>query len=202
DDPLFSHLPRFALTRRISQFYSPELRNTINGYQPLVEMRSQLPDEFATWHPLSRAQYLETRCLLPGYILSSQGDRVAMAHGVEARFPFLDPEVVAFGSRLPATLKLRRLDEKYLLKQFARTIVPTPVWRRAKQPYRAPGIAPFFADGSRDYVDDLLSHGQLQRDGIFSADAVALLVKKCREGRATSEKDTMAFVGVLSTQIL
>ena len=33
--------------------------------------------------------------LLPGYILSSQGDRVAMAHSVEGRFPFLDHRVVA-----------------------------------------------------------------------------------------------------------
>src|SRR5439155_1491301 len=81
-DPLFSHLPRFALTRRISQFYSGELRRAINGYEPLEDLRASLPPEFGSWHPLSRAQYLETACLLPGYILSSQGDRVAMAHAV------------------------------------------------------------------------------------------------------------------------
>src|SRR5207244_11577481 len=110
-------------------------------------MTSRLPNQFSGWSTLSQAQYLEMIQLLPGYILSSQGDRVAMAHGVEARFPFLDPAVVALGSRLPATLKLRRLEEKYLLKQYARRVVPIPVWRRSKQPYRAPGIAPFFARG-------------------------------------------------------
>src|SRR5256885_11157210 len=43
-----------------------------------------------------QSQYLEMAHLLPGYILSSQGDRVAMAHGVEGRYPFLDPDVMAF----------------------------------------------------------------------------------------------------------
>ncbi|MBV9190958.1 MAG: asparagine synthase (glutamine-hydrolyzing), partial [Betaproteobacteria bacterium] len=42
DDPLFSHMPRFTLTRRIRQFYSADLATTINGYDPLEEMRSSL----------------------------------------------------------------------------------------------------------------------------------------------------------------
>ena len=71
------------------------------GYDALDDLRASLPADFARWHPLSQAQYLETAYLLPGYILSSQGDRVAMAHAVEGRFPFLDHRVVEFAARIP-----------------------------------------------------------------------------------------------------
>jgi asparagine synthase (glutamine-hydrolysing) len=124
-----------------------------------------------------------------------------MAHAVEARYPFLDPRVVAFGTQLPPAQRLRVLEEKYLLKRLARRVVPTPVWQRPKQPYRAPDSASFFAAG-RSYADDLLADGQIRRDGIFQPRAVELLVRKFREGRAIGAKDDMALVGILSTQIL
>jgi asparagine synthase (glutamine-hydrolysing) len=203
DDPLFSHLPRFALTRRISQFYSPELRSTINGYQPLEELRSQLPAEFDTWHPLSRAQYLETRCLLPGYILSSQGDRVAMAHAVEGRFPFLDHRVVELGAALPPAMKVRGLQEKYVLRQALGRALPREIVERPKQPYRAPDSESFVHQDAPDYVGALLEPRAIARAGYFEPRAVARLVTKCRAtGGAVSAGDNMAFMAILSTQLL
>jgi asparagine synthase (glutamine-hydrolysing) len=202
-DPLFSHLPRFALTRRISQFYSPELRNTINGYQPLDDLRAQLPPEFGTWHPLSRAQYLETRCLLPGYILSSQGDRVAMAHAVEGRFPFLDHRVVELGAALPPAMKVRGLKEKYVLRQALGPALPREIVERPKQPYRAPDSESFVHEQAPDYVEALLEPRAIARAGYFEPRAVARLVGKCRATRgAVSAGDNMAFMAILSTQLL
>ena len=203
DDPLFSHLPRFALTRRISQFYSPELRTTINGYDALADLRSQLPAEFGTWHPLSRAQYLETRCLLPGYILSSQGDRVAMAHAVEGRFPFLDHRVVELGAALAPALKVRGLREKYLLRRALGRDLPREIVERPKQPYRAPDSESFLHEGAPGYVEALLAPEAIARTGYFEPRAVTRLAKKCRATRgAVSAGDNMAFMAILSTQLL
>jgi len=202
-DPLFSHLPRFALTRRISQFYSGELRSTINGYDPLEELRGALPAEFASWHPLSRAQYLETGCLLPGYILSSQGDRVAMAHAVEGRFPFLDHRVVELGAALPPAMKLRGLREKHALREALGRHVPRAITERPKQPYRAPDSESFVAPDAPDYVAALLSTEAITRAGYFEPRAVRRLVQKCsRPLAAVSAADNMALVGILSTQLL
>jgi asparagine synthase (glutamine-hydrolysing) len=202
-DPLFSHLPRIALTRRIGRFYSGELRRTINGYDPLQELRASLPAQFDAWHPLSRAQYLESRCLLPGYILSSQGDRVAMAHAVEGRFPFLDHRVVEFGAALAPSLKLRGLREKYLLRRALGRHVPRAIVERPKQPYRAPDSESFLAERSPDYVGALLSSRAIARAGYFDGRAVAALVQKCRAARGrVSAGDNMAFMGILSTQLL
>ena len=202
DDPLFSHLPRFATTRRITQFYSDDLRRTINGYDALAELRATLPAEFSSWHPLSQAQYLETGCLLPGYILSSQGDRVAMAHAVEGRFPFLDHRVVELGAQLPPSLKLKSLREKYLLRQTLGRHLPSVIVERPKQPYRAPD-SESFVKGNHEYVQALLAPDAVARAGYFEPRAVRRLADKCRKPVGpVSTADNMAFVGILSTQLL
>ena len=202
-DPLFSHLPRFALTRRIGQFYSPELRAAIGAYDPLEELRASLPAEFSSWHPLSRAQYLETGCLLPGYILSSQGDRVAMAHAVEGRFPFLDHRVVELGARLPPRLKVKGLREKHLLREALGRHLPGEIVERPKQPYRAPDAESFTGPDAPEYVRALLSPDAVARAGYFDPRAVAHLAAKCgRTLSGISTGDNMAFMAVLSTQLL
>ncbi|HET7198585.1 MAG TPA: asparagine synthase (glutamine-hydrolyzing), partial [Burkholderiales bacterium] len=207
DDPLFSHLPRFALTRRIGQFYSAELRAALERYDPLEELRRSLPAEFASWHPLSRAQYLETGCLLPGYILSSQGDRVAMAHAVEGRFPFLDHRVVELGARLPPGLKLKGLREKHLLRRALGRHLPGEIAERPKQPYRAPDAESFAGPEAPEYVQALLSPGAIARAGYFEPRAVGHLLAKCARAPSgasagLSTGDNMAFMAVLSTQLL
>jgi asparagine synthase (glutamine-hydrolysing) len=201
DDPLFSHRPRWATTAALRRLLSDDLLASLKGYDPAEELRDSLPAEFAAWHPLSRAQYLETAHLLPGYILSSQGDRVAMAHAVEGRFPFLDPRVVAFAAALPPRLKLRGLTEKYLLRRSVGDLLPPQIARRPKQPYRAPDCRCFFGDGAPDYVGELLSPRAVAAAGYFDAGAVERLVHKCRGG-VTGFRDNMALVGVLSVQLL
>src|SRR5205823_5866922 len=98
--------------------------------------------------------------------------------------------------------KMKVLNEKYLLKQIARDLVPTAVWRRHKQPYRAPGARAFFEAAGQTYVDDLLSPAQIRRDGVFHPDRVSRLVQKFRSGKSAGAGDDMALVGILSTQII
>ena len=200
-DPCFSHLPRWRTTSRMKLFASDAVKSALGAYDGRAELMGQLPGGFDMWDPFCQSQYLEMTQLLPGFILSSQGDRVAMAHGVEGRFPFLDPDVVGYASTLPPTLKMKALNEKYLLKQAARTLVPPDVLRRPKQPYRAPG-AKVFLTTNNDYVADLLEPSQLQRAGIFDPSAVAGLVNKCRQRETLGTGDDMALVGIISTQLI
>jgi asparagine synthase (glutamine-hydrolysing) len=201
-DPLFSHLPRFALTQRARRFFSQDLRAALQGYDAMDELRSQLPAEFARWHPLSQAQYLESAYLLPGYILSSQGDRVAMAHAVEGRFPFLDHRVVEFAGRIPPGMKLKGLREKHILRHALGRHLPAIISERPKQPYRAPDSESFFGGPGMEYVEELLQERQVRQAGYFSAAATQKLAAKCRAGGPIGVGDNMAFVGILSTQLL
>jgi asparagine synthase (glutamine-hydrolysing) len=202
DDPFFSHLPRWEMTSRIKGFFAPDLRKDIGDYNALDELRSTLPPEFGRWHPLSQAQYLEAALLLPHYILSSQGDRVAMAHAVEGRFPFLDHRVVEFASRIPPRMKIRGLSEKHLLKKAMGRYLPAVVVDRPKQPYRAPEGESFFGPGAPDYVRELLSPAAIRRTGFFDAGSVDRLVSKCGSGIPLGFRDNMAIVGILSVQLL
>src|SRR6185295_2651420 len=110
----------------------------VDGSDPVAAFLDSLPRDLPRWSPLAQDQHIEIRTLLHGYLLSSQGDRMLMAHAVEGRFPFLDPQVAALADSLPAAYKLRVLDEKHVLKRAARDLVPEAILRRKKQPYRAP----------------------------------------------------------------
>jgi asparagine synthase (glutamine-hydrolysing) len=201
-NPFFSHLPRWALTARIKRFFAAGVQATLAEHDVYAALRARLPEQYGAWSPFCQAQYLESTSLLPGYILSSQGDRVAMAHSVEVRSPFLDHRVVAFAATLPDSLKMRVLDEKHVLKRTAADLVPACIRKRSKQPYRAPEAASFFSGHGEEYVDELLSPARIAHDGMFDPVAVDGLVRKFRGGRAIGVKDNMALVGILSTQLL
>ncbi|MBZ5679328.1 MAG: asparagine synthase (glutamine-hydrolyzing) [Acidobacteriia bacterium] len=199
--PFFSHLPRWELTARLKMFLSETVRAETQSSNDLSELERSLPSTYGSWSGFNQAEYLETMYLLPGYILSSQGDRMAMAHSVEGRYPFLDHRVVEFAAKLPPRLKMKVLDQKHLLKRAAHGLIPRSIQWRFKQPYRAPDGKSFFS-GTRNCAQDMLSAEHIKRDSIFNPGSVAALVAKFESGRAISVKDDMAFVGILSTQIL
>jgi len=201
DDPLFSHLPRFQLTARIKDFYAPEFRAALGSFDPLAELRARLPVGFESWTPLARAAYLEMTTLLSSYLLSSQGDRMAMAHGIEARVPYLDHRLFEFAAALPARSKLRGLREKAILRRWATDLLPAVVTTRRKQPYRAPDVPAFFDGRPPEYVEALLDPASLARTGIFNPQAVAGLVRRCRTGRAEGFRESQALVAILSTEL-
>jgi asparagine synthase (glutamine-hydrolysing) len=141
---------------------------------------------------------------LSNYLLSSQGDRVAMAHSLETRMPFLDYRVVEFAFRLPPHWKLNGLTEKYILKKTFAGLLPESVIQRPKQPYRAPIREAFSGAISSDYVDDLLSEAALKRYGYFNPAKTTGLAKKIRHAgfTAPNEVQDMAFLGILTTQLV
>jgi len=201
--PIFAHVPRWTTSQRALGLLSSEMRAEIGTFNPLDAFEATLPANIGDWSPLARDQYVEAKSLLAGYLLSSQGDRAAMANSIEGRFPYLDHRVIEFANRLPPSFKIRGMTEKYLLRRALADLLPEDIVNRTKQPYRAPDSASFFFDGAPlDYVADLMSGTRLRAAGYFDADAVGRLFDKCRAGRATGFADNQAFVGVLSTMLI
>jgi asparagine synthase (glutamine-hydrolysing) len=203
DHPAFAHLTRIATTRRSLALFLPALQERLGGYDAEATIAALMPAGSQRWPALARDQYVEATTLMGSYLLSSQADRMAMAASVEARFPFLDPRLIDFAARLPSRLKMRGLREKLLLrKAFARDL-PPGVGSRPKQPYRVPDANSFFADGRPlPWVAELLSDASVRDAALFDAPTVARLTAKCAAGRAIGFGDNMAFVGVLSTQLV
>lgn len=101
-------------------------------------------------------------------------DRLTMAHSVEARVPFLDPRLVQFTNRMPSHYKLRGNNEKYILRQAMRQILPAKILERRKQGLGTP-LIPWFRGGLYDVARDLLSPSNLRDRGIFEPMAVERL---------------------------
>jgi asparagine synthase (glutamine-hydrolysing) len=201
----FAHQPRWQSAAALQRVFTPELRREAQRADVVGRLLASLPGEFHGWPPLAQDQYLEARTLLSGYLLSSQGDRMLMAHSVEGRFPFLDVDVVELANALPASSKLRGLDEKHVLKRAARGVVPDEILRRPKQPYRAPDALSFVGRASPGWIAELTSERAVADAGVFDPRAVGRIWHKCRgaaSGEPLSNADNMALVGVLSTGLL
>ncbi len=200
-DPLFSHLQRWNATARQLMYFTPEIRAQFDSDLILDEIRASLPAGFSDWHWLARAQYLEITTFMSAYLLSSQGDRVLMGHGVEGRFPFLDHRLIELMNSFPPSFKMRGLQQdKVILRAVARKLLPASVATRLKVPYRTPNREIFRADCFH-CLEDVLSGEALRATGYFMPSAVHKLLQKVRNAEITSEMDTMALLGIVTTQL-
>ena len=196
ESPFYSHTIRWTNTARARRFLA-------DGKDVgTIPDNITIPSGFSSWPELCQAQYWEIVTFLSPYLLSSQGDRMAMAHSVEGRYPFLDYRVIEFCNRLPVHLKMPGLTEKYILKQLGRKYLPAEIWQRVKRPYRAPIQHSFFNPRPEEYVSELLSEQALLKSGLFEPQAVHRLIGKAGSGLELSEVEDMAVVGIISTQLV
>ncbi len=205
DDPLYSLRPRIATTRRNLRFLAPDVRATADVVgDPTERLIAQLPDDFGDVGPLGQAQYLEIATFMTPYLLHGQGDRMLMGNSIEGRFPFLDPHVAAFAAALPERLRLRDMEEKYLLRRAFAPLLPPEIAGRPKRPYRAPILRSFFGPDAPDYVREVLDPERVAASGLFAPDAVRRLVAKCERyvDAGLGEGEEMGLMGVLSTLLL
>ena len=99
DSPFYSHTIRWTNTARARRFLA-------DGKDVgTIPDNITIPAGFSSWPELCQAQYWEIVTFLSPYLLSSQGDRMAMAHSVEGRYPFLDYRVIEFCNRLPVSFE-------------------------------------------------------------------------------------------------
>ncbi|MGQ9847563.1 MAG: asparagine synthase (glutamine-hydrolyzing), partial [Bacteroidales bacterium] len=138
ENPIFSHIVRWSNNSKMKNFFSENFKEQIKDYNAIDELLLKLPENFDNWETLSKAQYLEIITFMSGYLLSSQGDRMAMGNSVEIRVPYLDHRLIDFMATVPSAYKIFGLNEKYILKKVFKDYLPKEILYRAKNPYRAP----------------------------------------------------------------
>jgi asparagine synthase (glutamine-hydrolysing) len=109
-------------------------------------------------------------------------DRMTMAHGLEARSPFLDHELVEYLAAFPSQLKIQRRTTKYLLRKLARDYLPSEIVSRQKQGFMFP-IAYWFRNELVLMLEGYLLNSFFVREGIFRKSSVSRLIKEHRSGR-------------------
>jgi asparagine synthase (glutamine-hydrolysing) len=202
DNPFYSHLLRFNNSNHIKKHFSGDYCRELKNYSSLDVLEKNLPPNFNNWDQLSKSQWLETTVFMSGYLLSSQGDRMAMANSVEGRYPFLDYRVIEFCSSLPADFKLNGLNEKYLLKKLLRNKIPEKILKRPKQAYRAPIKSVFLDSKAPDYVGEMLSESFTRKAGIFDFESISSVLTRMKNSGIISEIDNMILTSVISTHLI
>jgi asparagine synthase (glutamine-hydrolysing) len=162
------------------RLFSPHFRRSLNQYCA-VEVLHHHARACPTEDPLSRVQYLDLKTYLPGDILTKV-DRASMAHGLEVRVPLLDHQLVEWISSLPADLKLRGTEGKYLLKKALLPYLPQKLLYRKKMGFSVP-LATWMRGPLRLRLQHALTGKTLHQSGMFNMDYVQQLLDQHQSGR-------------------
>lgn len=163
--------------REVKQaLYAPAISDRLNEFEcanfPVVNK-----DRLRGRHPLHKRSYLDFKLRLGHHLIADHGDRMTMANSIEARYPFLDIDLVEFCTQIPPDLKLNGFSEKYILKKAAGELIPREIVEREKFGFVAPG-SPVLLRQKIDWVYDLLSYERIKRQGYFNPDTIEYLKKQ------------------------
>jgi asparagine synthase (glutamine-hydrolysing) len=131
---------------------------------------------------LDRLLQVDTRSYLPDDLLV-KADIAAMAHSLEVRSPFLDAPLMELAARMPASLKLRDGETKFVLKRALADLLPPEILSRPKAGFALP-LNRWLRGPLRAYTEELLLHGPASRRGLFEMRWLREYVAEHMDGRA------------------
>ena len=161
------------LSQTRTQLYSGGMWDRLGDHSAYADL-DLTNDRMSRWHPLNQSLYVGYKVMLAGLLMVAKGDRIAMHSSVEARYPFLDEDVIAFAASVAPEYKLRRLKEKWLLRRVAARTLPKAIANRPKTMFRASLAQTFIGPGRPSWADQLLSPESLRATGYFDPDLVAV----------------------------
>jgi len=150
-------------------------------------------------HPLNQSLYIETKTRLPGWILW-KSDRLSMAHGVEARLPFMDHPLVELSAKIPCSLKLKEMDEKYVLKRIIKHELPEIEGDYKKRAFYTPIREWFMSETHYPELQPYLSEQALAETGLFKYEQVQNIVSALQS--APAEPDMNAYYHIMKNEWL
>jgi asparagine synthase (glutamine-hydrolysing) len=180
-DRYIDSVSQFNALRR-GYLYSGDFRARLNGKFGRGEARFQeIAGRITGREQVDRLLYLDSKTYLPGDILTKV-DRMSMAASLEARVPLLDHELIEFVVRMPAELKLKGLETKYIFKKAMEGIVPNEILHREKQGFGVPIGDWINAQLKERIYSDLTDRRTVER-GYFDQGYIHTVLDEHRRGR-------------------
>ncbi|MEO8139049.1 MAG: asparagine synthase (glutamine-hydrolyzing) [Gemmatimonadota bacterium] len=170
-----------GLRGRLEGLLGPVLREALTGWDPDRRWHEAFAEASGP-SDLDRVLLAEVETLLPDQFLVKT-DVATMAHGLEARCPFLDTEVLELSMRIPAGLKLNGWRTKHLLRKLACRSLPREAMERPKHGFSVPVSSWLRGPLAPALTEVLLSAPAVGR-GLFDPKEVARLIEAHRSGRA------------------
>jgi asparagine synthase (glutamine-hydrolysing) len=203
-NPLAGLNMRINNNRILENYFLKDYNLGFDLNQVITQVESLMPENSINWSLSQKNQFLEMRTLLSGYLLSSQGDRMAMSHGIEGRFPFLDHRLVERLFYFDEKFKLNGFKQKFLLTDTYKKNIPESILNRPKLPYMAPDLKSFVQNGKlTERTAFFLSEKLVKEYGIFEPGFVKMIVNKYenRMPEKPGYRDNMLITFILSAQI-
>ncbi len=166
-----------------NEFYSESLKGHISGVSGLAgNVYRRIAEGVSTGNPIDNLLYLDSKTYLPGDILTKV-DRMSMATSLEARVPLLDQELIDFvAGSIPAEMKLRGLETKYIFKKALEGLVPREILYREKQGFGVP-INEWINDQLKDRIRGTLTEKRTLERGYFERRYLDVLLSEHSTGR-------------------
>jgi asparagine synthase (glutamine-hydrolysing) len=179
DNQLFYERNLYAYQETKLALYSAKLREQFYQFDCLnFEVVDH--EKIKNRHHLHKRSYLDFKLRLSDHLVADHGDRMALANSVEARYPFLDIHLVEFSTKIPPDLKLNKLEEKYILKQIAKNLIPLEIIHREKFAFHTQG-SPNILKQNIEYIDYLLSSEVIKKQGYFDPVIIQKLKQKYQQ---------------------
>src|SRR5215472_2846162 len=173
------------------------------GFQAFLD-NTDVRGQLAGRDPLHQSLYMWAKTVLPGYILTTLGDRMEMAHSVEGRVPFLDHQVVEVIRSQPPNQKVRGMTEKYVLREAVRDLITDTVYRRQKHPFLSPPATLNPKKKLSTFVQDTLRGPVLSSIPFFDQNKVVRLLDRLHTmddgARVANDQVLMTLVSICVLQ--
>lgn len=163
--------------------YSGSMRSELTGWRTEHDFEKMASD-FNLDSTMKLVQYLDMKTYLPGSVLTKV-DRATMAHGLEARVPYLDNDLVNAALSQPHQLNMGWGENKKQLRQWSRSFVDREMMNRKKKSFTSPLDQWFREESFRDVYSMVASEG-LMDSGLFSEKAILDLINNHRNNKQNS----------------
>jgi len=171
-------------------FFSEEQKNwlgnsdwlKIAGDEPSAKLLEHFYDRAQADTVLDRTLAVDFETYLADDLLV-KADRMAMAHSLETRAPFLDNEVLTMAQHMPDNLRIRGRSQKWILRESFADCLPAQNTNRIKRGFGMP-VSSWLRKTMRDYAHDILLSDQAVGRGYFQRKRVEQLLADHVSGRA------------------
>lgn len=162
----------------------------IDPYSKLTDAIKSVPH----LDPINRVLFAETTTLLPGNNLVKP-DRMAMAHSLEVRSPFLDYNFAEFAFSIPGEMKLRNGETKWIYKKAVEPLLgPELTWRK-KQMFTVP-IGEWFRNSLTTFSREILFDGRLESRGLINIEFLHTMFGQHIAGKKNFTRELRALISL------
>jgi asparagine synthase (glutamine-hydrolysing) len=184
----FSGGERYAQSMSILRFtqeskkklFSESAKSQLQDYDSFAKILNFFDADNAE-HLVDKMLYTDLLTRMPDHLLSLV-DRMTMAHSLESRSPLIDYRVVEYAASIPAELKLKGTNLKYLLKKVAARYLPKELIYRKKQGFTFP-LGIWMRRDLKKFIQRLFSESRFIELGIFDANYIANLLQEHFDGK-------------------